>query len=271
MYKYIAVLTDFGLKDPYVGVMKSVILNINPNVRIIDISHEIPSFSIKAAAYVLLAAKEYFPRNTIFLVVVDPGVGSRRRAIVIKTKKYVFVGPDNGVLYPVVSDDGIVEIRSIDNENLLLKPVSHTFHGRDVFAPIAALLSKGIALDVIGNNVEADNIVKLDLELIRLEEVDKGKTFCGEVIYIDKFGNIVLNIRASNYNTLPIGKLVEIKISNKVLKAYSAKTFSSVKPGDLALYINSFRFLELGVNMGDAAKRLNAHIGDRICLTVKDV
>ncbi len=270
MYKYIAVLTDFGLKDPYVSIMKSVILRINPYVKIIDISHDIPSFSVKAAAYILLSIKDYFPRNTIFLVVVDPGVGSKRRAIVIKTRRFLFVGPDNGVLYPAVVDDGVMDIRSIDNQNLFLKPVSYTFHGRDIFAPTAAWLSKGIVLDAIGKSIDIDDIVKMDLELIELESIDIGRTLCGEVVYIDKFGNIALSIRANTYDILPIGKFVEIKINDKIFKTYSTKTFSLVKPGDLALYVNSFRFLELGVNMGNAAKRMNANIGDKICLTILD-
>ncbi len=270
MYKYIGVLTDFGLKDPYVGIMKSVILRINPYVKIIDISHNIPSFSIRAAAYVLLSAKDYFPKNTIFLVVVDPGVGSKRRAIVVKTKRFMFVGPDNGVLYPAIINDGIVDIRSIDNQNLILKPTSYTFHGRDIFAPTAAWLSRGVTLDVIGRHIDIDDIVKLDFKLIKLEKIDLGKTLCGEVAYIDKFGNVTLSIRANTYNVLPLGKLVEINANGKIFKAYSARTFSMVKPGDLALYVNSFRFLELGVNMGNAANRLNVGIGDEVCLTIID-
>lgn len=268
MYKYIAVLTDFGSKDPYVGIMKSVILRINPYVKIIDISHDIPSFSIRAAAYILLSVRDYFPRNTIFLVVVDPGVGSKRRAIVIKTRRFIFVGPDNGVLYPVTIDDDVIDIRSIDNQNLFLKPVSYTFHGRDIFAPVAAWLSKGIVLDVIGDGIDINDIVKIDLGFIELRSINAGETLCGEVVYIDRFGNVALSIRASTYDILPVGRFVEIKVDNRAFKAYSTKTFSLVKPGDLALYINSFRFLELGVNMGNAAKRMNVNIGDKICLTI---
>ena len=268
MYKYIGILTDFGLRDPYVGIMKSVILKMNPDVKIIDISHEIPSFSINTAAYILLSVLDYFPKNTIFLVVVDPGVGSKRRAIVVKTRRYLFVGPDNGVLYPAIIYDGIEHIRLIENERLFLKPTSNTFHGRDIFAPVAALLSKNIPLDVIGKSLSIRDIVKLDFNIVEIEDLYQSESLCGKVIYIDKFGNVALNVRVSNYEALPLNSEVEIKINDKIFKALTSRSFSLINRGEIALYVNSFRFLEIGVNMGNAADKLRLNIGDKICIRI---
>ncbi len=270
MYKYIAMLTDFGTIDPYVGLMKSVILKINPSINIIDISHDISSFSIRAAAYILLVSKDYFPQGTIFLVVVDPGVGSKRRAVVVKTRNYIFVGPDNGVLYPAIIDDGVLDIRVIENSKLFLKPVSNTFHGRDIFAPVAAWLSRGLPIDSVGRRIDINDIIELDFNIVKLSSIIIDKTLCGEVIYVDKFGNIALNIRLPDFESLPYGRRVKIIANDRIFYAHTSRTFSLVRRGDIALYINSFKFLEIGVNMGNAAERLGVNIGDKICLEVEN-
>lgn len=257
----IALLTDFGLRDPYVALMKAVIYRINPSARVIDLAHELPSFSIDIAAYMLLVSYRYFPRNTIFVVVVDPGVGSSRRAIIVKSRNYIFVGPDNGVLYPAIIDDGVVEIINITNEKFFLKPVSNTFHGRDIFAPVAAYISLGVDYRVLGEKLSLDEIVEYELKLQSFKP-----SICGEVIYIDKFGNVVLNISYPDFNLSEHFSYAEIRVNNKRFNVKVGRSFSDVEEGDLVLYVNSFGLLEIGVNTGNAAKVLGVRLGDDVCL-----
>ncbi len=186
--KIIALLTDFGTEDNFIGVMKGVILKINPEVTIVDITHQIGAHKVKKAAFLLYSSFSYFPKGTIFLVVVDPGVGSKRKALAVKTRNYYFIGPDNGVLFPSLEADGGGEVVEIMNKKYLLNPISSTFHGRDVFAPIAAYLSKGIKLEKLGRRIV--DIKELDLPQAKIRK----NTLIGEIIYIDSFGNLVTNI-----------------------------------------------------------------------------
>ena len=184
----IALLTDFGVSDGYAGIMKGVILKINPKAVIVDITHHVSSYNIKSAAFILKSVFKYFERDSVFTVVVDPGVGSGRLPVAVKTKNYYFVGPDNGVLSLAAEEDKIERVIALNNNNFFLKEISSTFHGRDIFSPCAALLSKGFKIDLLGEKVET--IVQLKLPAAEI----RNNALRGKVIYTDKFGNLVTNI-----------------------------------------------------------------------------
>jgi hypothetical protein len=184
----IALLTDFGSRDNFVGTIKGVILSKNPKAVLIDISHEISSYDVSQAAFVLLSGFSYFPKKTVFLAAVGPGAGLKRPAIAIKTKNYYFVGPDNGILSLAAKRDSIEKIINLKNKKYFLKEVSSTFHARDIFAPCAAYLSKGTKIDKFGS------------PLTKIEEIDFPSAkitrdrIQAEIIYADKFGNLFTNI-----------------------------------------------------------------------------
>jgi len=251
----IALLTDFGLQDNYVGIMNGVILNINPDVQIVDITHEIPAQDILQGALALKSAYSYFPHGTIFVGVVDPGVGSKRKPILVVTKQYYFLGPDNGLLSPIIEEEKSVKIFSITSEKYFLKPVSNTFHGRDIFAPVAAHLSKGLAPARFG---------KVQKDFVRLKiprPTVQDRHIIGEVIAIDRFGNLITNIEEKLFNGFK-GKF-QVKIKNVLIKGLSPSYFS-VKAGEPLVVIGSKGYLEISVNQGSAKECLKAGLGDKV-------
>ncbi len=254
----ITLLTDFGLTDPYVGVMKGVIYSINPTVNIVDITHNIPSYNIDVAALIMLISYRYFPKNTIHVCVVDPGVGTKRRGILIRTKNYYFIGPDNGCLYPAAIDDGIIEVYDISNSPYRLERTSYTFHGRDLFAPVAAWLSKGVEPSKLGTKYTGE-LVK---SWIRLAEKKNG-FYEATVIYIDKFGNVMTNIRPDKI-PWSYGEKIRIETGDRVFECVFERSFGYVGEGELVCYINSWGFLELGVNKGNAASYTGLKVKDEI-------
>lgn len=262
MRRIIGFITDFGLSDPYVGIVKAVVSTICPQALVVDISHEVRSFDILSAAYVLYNAYRWFPKRTVFLTVVDPGVGSEREPVVVRTKGYVFVGPNNGVLYPSASADGIIEVRVITNKWLMLRDVSATFHGRDVFAPVAAWLACGGELEVVGEEIHESKLVKLELEDYFFK-LDEGE-LCTRVVYVDKFGNVALGVRDETVVSLVKERYREFAV--KGIRGSIGRTFSDVREGSLVLIRNSFGFLEIAVNKGSAEKLLGLRPGDRVCL-----
>ncbi|MCS7106716.1 MAG: SAM-dependent chlorinase/fluorinase [Acidilobaceae archaeon] len=253
----IALITDYG-NTHYAGVLKAVIKSIAPSAEVIDIEHGSWSFSAEAGAYVLLSSYGWFPRGTVFVVVVDPGVGSRRRALAVEAGDYFFVGPDNGVLYPAVKEEGLkraVEL-SFEKVSALAKPLmkskrelflSHTFHGRDLFAPAAALIHEGTSLEMLGDPVQ-------EITTLSLEEGSK-------VIYVDKFGNVALSLR-----TLPHADEWRVITEEGIFRVKRGRTFSDVPPGKLVIYVNSAGFVEIAVNQGSAARTLGVKIGDHVAL-----
>ena len=184
----ISLLSDFGQKDPYVAEMKAVILSINPQARIVDITHEVEKFNIRMGAFILASATPYFPPNTVHVAVVDPGVGTERRSIIVETKRGFYVGPDNGLLMLAAHKEGIVKVYHIDNPKYMLSRVSRTFHGRDIFAPAAAHLAAGTNPFEFGPAIE-DYVFP---EFVK-SQAKRGEVV-GEVLHIDGFGNIVSNI-----------------------------------------------------------------------------
>jgi S-adenosylmethionine hydrolase len=252
--KIITITTDFGYSDPFVGQMKGIILSINPEVKIVDITHEIESHCIEDASFVLYNSYKYFPEGTIHVVVVDPGVGSSRRAIIIQTDGHYFVMPDNGLISYVVKNKPFKAIK-IENKRYILKEKSSTFHGRDVFAPVAAWLSKGLNIEEFGSEIE--NPVVFPIQEPEIKSVKGKRKIKGRIIYIDKFGNAITNIGIKHlqeiYNLKDIS-VIKIKIGRLYLPIVKCYSESPNKPAAL---INSDDYIEIFVYKNRASKILN--------------
>jgi S-adenosylmethionine hydrolase len=249
--RVIALLTDFGHRDPFVGIMKGVILGINPDVHLIDISHEIAPQHIREAAIVLEASYVYFPPQTIFLAVVDPGVGGGRRSIVVETPDYHFVAPDNGILGPVLDRTEVRRVVHATEERYLRRPVSRTFHGRDVFAPLTAWLARGTQASEMGASID-------DYQRLQFPQphVLAGEALVGEVIYRDRFGNLITNmaedwVRASWGP--PPWRDVEAHIGTSIIHGLDSH-YAQRSPCMLGLIINSWGRFEIFANEGSAAE-----------------
>lgn len=244
--KAIALITDFGLEDNYVGVMKGVMLGINSKVRFIDISHSISSYNVKEAAFLLAGSFSYFPKNTVFLVVVDPGVGSARKPIAIKTKNYYFVGPDNGVLSVAAGADGIEKVAILRNKRYFLPASSFTFHGRNIFSPVAAYLSKNITFSSLGENLK--KIEKIEISKPNIKE----GILEGEIIYVDKFGNLVTNIKKGQLKKI-LGKNFIGILKNKKIKRI-VSCYEKGNPNEPFLIDGGFGYLEISLKNKSARK-----------------
>jgi len=254
--KIITLTTDFGDTDWFVGAMKGVILNIQPRVVIVDITHGIPAGDIRAGAFALAASWQYFPRKSIHLAVVDPGVGSPRPAIAVQTRDSIFVGPDNGLLSWALRNEPVQGIRRLENEELFLHPVSRTFHGRDVFAPVAARLSKGMSFNNLGP--EQKEFVQLPWPKPRRT----GNQAEGEVLYIDRFGNAITNLDEALLDGLDQAAC-RIFLRGKSV-APLQHFYQEVPTGRAIGLVSSSGFLEIAINEGSAAKALKLKIGDPI-------
>lgn len=249
----IALLTDFGTSDYYVGAMKGVILSIDSDAVIVDITHEIAPQDIASAGFILRACYKDFPVGTTFLCVVDPGVGSKRRAIVVQTNRYFFVGPDNGLFSFFLDENAAVHM--IENEAYFRPPVSSTFHGRDIFAPIAAHLSKGVEPTEFGSRVD-DAVVLANSQPRQLDE----NTIEGRVIHIDRFGNLVTNIPS-----LVADRFSEIDIAGTSISELR-QTYAEARRGEPFAIVGSAGFIEISVKNGSAAETLNVGRGTPIYL-----
>ncbi len=273
--RVIGIITDFG-DSPYTGILRAVILSIDESIRIVDIDHSVPNQSIISGAYVLVNTYNWLPKGSTLLVVVDPGVGGAREAIAVEAGDYYFVGPNNGVLYPAVARERFKKAVKLDAERIASYTVklfrgklptgkwtiSSTFHGRDIFAPAAALVSRGIPLEELGEPIQHDTLKRTILE--QVEKTENGYRL--KIIYIDKFGNIALSARQG---LLPLNQWSKAVIvtDHGSYNITIGRKFSDVPPGDLILYVNSFGFLEVAVNMGSAAKKLGLNVGDKIILS----
>ncbi|NPA23437.1 MAG: SAM-dependent chlorinase/fluorinase [Crenarchaeota archaeon] len=263
--RVITLLTDFGTRDYFVPSMKGVILKICKDVHIVDITHEVPPQNIRRGALILWACYKHFPRDTIHLVVVDPGVGTERRPIIVRSRNYYFVGPDNGVLIPAAEDDGIVRVYEIEIDKISRsRKISRTFHGRDIFAPAAALLAAGIDVEKIARPIE-----NYERSIVIERPRRTGNMFQAQVIYIDRFGNVYTNIREEDLEGRPRNIIVKLGPDDKVLNLPFVDAYGMVPPGhDLAL-INSEGFLELSTNFGDFSKKYNVKELDKLIVMVE--
>lgn len=249
----IALLTDWGCSDSYAGVVKGVLLSHNKNIEIVDLSHDIPSHDIQGAYYTLQNSYHYFPRGAIFIAVIDPGVGSARKILCVKTKDYIFLAPDNGILSFLYKVDKILEIRAVENEKYFLPDVSNTFHGRDIFAPVAAKIAGGLPISKIGGKLSG--MKRLDITPPSISD----SSIEGEVVTIDKFGNLITNIPGDYLDR----RLVDIRIKNKKIDHLSPD-YISVRKGELLAAVGSSFCLEIAVNAGSAEKKLKAKVGDKV-------
>lgn len=254
----ITLTTDFATHDWFVGTMKGVILGIAPHATIVDITHEIPPGDIRAGAFALAASHRFFPKGTVHVAVVDPGVGSERRALAVQTANCFFVGPDNGVLSLALAREKIKSIRHLSNDAFFLKPVSRTFHGRDIFAPVAAHLSRGVAIKKLGPRLE--DFVKLDWPRLRFRD---GKIE-GEIVRVDRFGNLITNIDAENLRVFG-DKPCEVFAKRKRLCPI-APFYGAVRVGRPLAVLGSTGFLEIAINGASAADKFRLRVGDAISL-----
>ena len=275
MKKILTFTSDFGYLDPYTGEVKGVINACEPEATVIDITHGIEPGNLTSAAFVLLNSYRYFQTGTVHLAVIDPGVGSERDIIAVRTRGYTFIAPDNGVLYETVNEDGIKEIYALDTDvflkkigqvytgsgvigRILKEGVSHVFHGRDLFAPLAGYVLGGGSLKDVAQ--EKPSIVKLEV----MNPVLKGDKIRGRVVYIDRFGNLITNIKAG---LLSPGYEIFLKTGESVTAVGSMKkTYSLVDPGSFLPLIGSRGCLEIAVNRGSASNYFNARCGDEVLI-----
>jgi S-adenosylmethionine hydrolase len=252
----VALLTDYGLKDAYVGVMKGSLLSVNPQARIVDLTHDLPPQDVREGARVLAAARGYFPDGSVFVAVVDPGVGSERAIVGVETDRQIFLAPDNGLLSFL--GDSIVRRVRITASKYFLKPLSRTFHGRDIFAPIAGHLSRGADLARFGPPLG---------DWTTLEASGPRRTSTGslegEVVSIDRFGNLITNIPQG---MLPDGPDLRIKVGRRTLRRLS-RSYSDAPEGDLLALVGSSGHLEISVNHGSASQAAQIRRGDRVVVT----
>ncbi len=245
----ITLLTDFGGRDWFVPSLKGVILGIAPRARIVDVTHEIQPQDVRAGAFMLAAVAGAFPRGTIHVAVVDPGVGSRRKAIAVKTRRSILIGPDNGLLSLAAEQQGVVETRALENPRLFRQPVSDTFHGRDVFAPVAAHLARGTRFAAVGPRYPS-------IRRLRWPEPRRSRAgFAGEIIHIDHYGNLITNISADE-----VTRGCRVRIGRRRLGAISSG-YSGVARGEAIAVINSLGLLEIGVRDGNAARSMRLGCG----------
>ncbi len=249
----IALITDFGTADHFAGSMKGAVLNINPRATLVDITHAIAPGDVRSAAFSLLLSYSDFPRGTIFVVVVDPGVGGERKALAVKSGPYYFVGPDNGVLSLAFKKAGKPTVRSLENIRYFRKPISTTFHGRDIFGPVAAYFSKSVAFEKFGP--EKTSFVHYKTPQV----IFKNNRVHGEVIYIDRFGNCITTIEANHLVDFYPGQL-RVKFRNNG-PVPVCSSYDDVPKRKALGIIGSAGFLEISINQGNAAKELKLKIG----------
>jgi S-adenosylmethionine hydrolase len=294
----ISLITDFGLRDNFVGVMKAVILKINPRVRIVDICHEVKPQDVIGAAFLLAGSFKYFPRGTVHVAVVDPGVGTKRKKILVKTRNYFFVGPDNGVLSLAFKVEAPEQVIQISNDRYFLKPTSSTFHGRDIFAPVSAYVSRGVDILKLGQPTEHFKT----LEFPPVEA--SGRRLIGEVIYIDRFGNLISNISKESFLSFIKNRKFKLDIKGQAvnvappgLKARRSlwaqsrpalprpkrrgsilglqagvlrrrdklsQSYAEARQGEPVVLIDSFNYLEIAINGGSAQEYFRAGRGEKI-------
>jgi S-adenosylmethionine hydrolase len=255
----ITLTTDFGTSDHLVGAMKGVILNINPAARIVDLNHHVAPFDVFDAALSIANAYPYFPPRTIHVVIVDPGVGTERRPLLVSSEKQYFIAPDNGVL-SVIFDRESCTVRDITAEHYFLNPISPTFHGRDIFAPTAAWLSKAFQTEAFGE--EITDFVRF----IMPKPKAAGEVVKGVVLRVDAFGNLMTNLTIEHVPLEAVEEgTLKLSVGGKEIRKL-ARTFASGAPGEPIAVFGSAGFLEIAVNRGNAARTLGANRGAEVTL-----
>ena len=262
-------LSDFGLYDDFVGLCKGVILRISPESTVIDLTHEVPGFAVEAGAEILEHATHYMPEDTVYLAIVDPGVGTARHALALRSEGGpLFVGPDNGLLIPAVEAlGGIADAVALTNPDFHLRPVSSTFHGRDIFAPAAAHLAAGLEIGRLGKALDPISLARVELSGMSKGGAD---TLIATIVGIDRYGNARLSAKVKEAG-MELGALLKVEAgeNGEMLVRY-VETFGHSKTGDLVLVPDSHHCLSLSINKGHASRALALEMGDRVRLTLLD-
>jgi S-adenosyl-L-methionine hydrolase (adenosine-forming) len=263
---FVCFLTDFGLRDDFVGTCHGVIKRIAPEVDIIDVTHGIPPQAILQGALVLASTLPYMPVG-VHLAVVDPGVGGSRRPLALSDRAgRFFVGPDNGLLVPAAELAGIEDVRELANPDYALESVSRTFHGRDLFAPAAAHLARAVPLSELGPQIDPEGLVRLDLPEPRFD----GDAVTATTLYIDSFGNVALNLTRDDVERIGVetGTRLELELAGERYYAVSARTFADARAGDVILYEDSYRNMSIAISRGNAAQMFRTLPGQDIRISL---
>ncbi len=254
----ITLTTDYGTRDHLVGTLKGVILKINPDAKIVDINHNVVPYDVLDGALSIGVAYRYFPPRTIHLVVVDPGVGTQRRPLLVSGEQHYFIAPDNGVLSMVYEKEPTISVRHITADHYFLNPISNTFHGRDIFAPVAAWLSKTGQTASFGD--EVSDYVRFSLPKPKASE----NTVKGVVLRVDNFGNLVTNLTPESVPQLMVaGRKLRVLVAGKEIHQL-AQTYAQGTPGEPFAILGSSGFLEISVNRGNAARLLEVQRGAEV-------
>ena len=255
----ITLTSDFGTSDPYAGIMKGIVLSINPDARLVDITHEIPAHDINNASITIANSYEYFPDGTIHVVVVDPGVGGDRKNIGILTERYFFIGPDNGIFTIISKKEKVLEIREITNQPFIRDKISDTFHGRDVFAPCAGHLSAGSIFSDIGPVI--NKITCLEHPELNV----KGNILTGEMVSIDSFGNLITNISEERFRSFTEKYGFEIYYASERFNRIESH-YADVDFGKPLVLFGSSGYLEISMNGGSAASYFMTAVGTTVTI-----
>lgn len=262
----ITLLSDFGINNAYVSQMKGVIYSIAPMARCVDITHSIPSQQISIGSFLLASSVDYFPKGTIHVAVVDPGVGTARRGIVVVTSKHIFVGPDNGLLIGASKKQGYFDVYEITNDSLFNKPLSQTFHGRDVFAPVAAHILRGMPFNKVGKKINDYQIIE------SIKPKINGQFIEAAVGFIDDFGNVITNLDTITFNShIRFSSSCIIKIKRKKIRVPFVSTYGNVPKEQLLINMGSMGLIEIAINQGNAAKTLGLSVGDIITFEFENI
>jgi S-adenosylmethionine hydrolase len=257
--------TDFGMQDPFVGIMHGVVLNIHPETTVVDVSHAVPSYDVLDGAWTIAQAYRFFPPRTVHVVVVDPGVGSARRPILAETDDYIFVAPDNGVLSLVEARETRFTVRHITADRYFLQPVSQTFHGRDIFSPVAGWLSVGVAPADFGPEI-ADYV---RLQFPAVEHV-ASNSLRGAVLRVDKFGNLITNLSELHITPLlgPTPPRFEVLIAGASIKRI-AHSYADGGEEEVLAILGSSGYLEIAATQASAAQKLQAGVGTPVGVVIE--
>lgn len=253
--------SDFGFSDVYVGVMKGAIAQVNPRLTVIDITHEIPPQNIAAARFCLLDAYRYFPVGTVHVAVVDPGVGSHRRAIAIEFERGFLVGPDNGIFNGILSQSPAIAVVELTHAQYWRTPQpSQTFHGRDIFAPVGAHLASGVPLAELGAAIDLSTLIELDLPQL----IHNHTEIVGCIQYIDRFGNLITNIPGCEVEK----QNWAVRLAKQIIPG--CQTYSNVSPGKAIAIVGSHGWVEIAINCGNAQIQLQQHWGDKVEVVISE-
>ncbi|MBD2208776.1 SAM-dependent chlorinase/fluorinase [Nostoc linckia FACHB-104] len=253
--RVVTLLSDFGDRDVYVAVMKGVIAQINPQLTVIDLNHQIQPQNLAAARFCLMDAYPYFPQGTVHIAVVDPGVGSKRRAIAVEFAQGFLVGPDNGIFSGILSQQQAIAAVELTNRNYWrVTKISRTFHGRDIFAPVGANLASGVPIQELGREIDPASLVQL--EITECQQTANGVIGC--IQYIDYFGNLVSNIPGSYVQ----GKTWRVQVRSLTIPG--CETYSDVKAGEAIALVGSHGWVEIAINSGNAQSQLQINCQDSL-------